>query len=123
MAERIFAQRWADEGRRFPYYEAGSGETIVAIVDEGSPPTRAHVLLAERRRVIAFAITPDMGSPQEAACRIGAVLGALGIARFDRWARVRGLRPQYGWRWHPRRRSVPSCSQRPTARPMKSSAR
>ena len=35
MTERIFAQRWAGEDRRFPYCEAGSGETIVAIVSEG----------------------------------------------------------------------------------------
>jgi pimeloyl-ACP methyl ester carboxylesterase len=82
MSERIFAQHWAGEGRGLAYCEAGSGETIVAIVGDGGLPTRAHALLAERRRVIVFAMTADAGSPREAARRIGAVL-ALGIERFD----------------------------------------
>jgi pimeloyl-ACP methyl ester carboxylesterase len=83
MTEGIFAQRWAGEGRGLPYYEAGSGETIVAIVGDGERPTRAHALLAERRRVIVFATTADAATPQEAAHRIGAAVAALGIARFD----------------------------------------
>jgi pimeloyl-ACP methyl ester carboxylesterase len=84
MTEQIFAQRWAGEGQRFRYWEAGLGETIVAIVDRDERlPTRAHVLLAERRRVIVFAMTADAGTPQEAARRIGAALQALGIERFD----------------------------------------
>jgi hypothetical protein len=83
MTERIFAQRWAGEDRRLPYCEAGSGETIVAIVGDGSYPTRAHALLAERRRVIIFAMPADAGSPQEAARRVGAAVAALGIERFD----------------------------------------
>src|SRR5215472_3323547 len=83
MTEMTFAQRWADEGRRLPYREAGSGETIVAIVGDGGLPTRAHALLAERRRVIVFATTADAGSQREAARRIGAAVAALGIERFD----------------------------------------
>jgi hypothetical protein len=83
MTESTFAQRWAGEGRRLPYCEAGSGETIVAIVGDGRLPTRAHALLAERRRVIVFAMTADAGSPEEAAPRIGAAVVALGIERFD----------------------------------------
>ena len=83
MTEMTFAQRWADEGRRLPYCEAGSGEAIVAITGDGGPPTRAHALLAERRRVIVFAMTADAGSPQEAARQIGAAVTALGIERFD----------------------------------------
>jgi len=82
MSERIFAQHRVGEGRGVPYREAGSGETIVAITGDG-PPTRAHSLLAERRRVIVFALTADDGSPQEAARRIGAAVLALGIERFD----------------------------------------
>jgi hypothetical protein len=50
MTERTFAQRWAGEGRRLAYWEAGSGETIVTIADGERLPTRAHALLAERRR-------------------------------------------------------------------------
>ena len=83
MSEGIFAQGWAGEGQRLPYREAGSGETIVAIVGDGGLTTRAHALLAERRRVIVFALTADAGSPQEAARRIGAAVLALGIERFD----------------------------------------
>jgi len=83
MTEGIFAQRWTGEGRPLPYSEAGSGETIVAIVGDGGLTTRALALLAERRRVIVFAMTADAGSPREAAGRIGAVAAALGIERFD----------------------------------------
>jgi hypothetical protein len=81
MTERTFVQRWAgDDGS---YWEAGSGETLVAIVGDGGLPTRAHALLAERRRLIIFATTADPRTQQEAARRIGAAVGALGIERFD----------------------------------------
>jgi pimeloyl-ACP methyl ester carboxylesterase len=83
MSERIFAQHGVGEGRGVPYCEASSGETIVAIVGDGGLATRAHALLAERRRVIVFAMTADAESPQEAARRIGAAVLALGIERFD----------------------------------------
>ena len=83
MTETTFAQRWAGESQRLPYWEAGAGETIVAILDGQRLPTRAHTLLAERRRVIVFAMTADAGSPQEAARRIGAAVAVLGIERFD----------------------------------------
>ena len=53
MTEGTFAQHWVGEGLR--YCEAGSGETIVAIVGDEGFPTCAHALLAERRRVIVFA--------------------------------------------------------------------
>ena len=64
MTEKTFVQRWAGEGRGLSYCEAGSGETIVAIVGDGGLATRAHALLAQRRRVIVFAMTADAGSPQ-----------------------------------------------------------
>ena len=84
MTERIFAQGWAaGEGPGFVYCEAGSGETIVAILGAGRLPTRAHALLAERRRVIVFAMPAEAGSAQQAARRIGAAAAALGIERFD----------------------------------------
>jgi pimeloyl-ACP methyl ester carboxylesterase len=83
MTEGIFAQRWVGEDHRLPYWDSGAGETIVAIVDGEGLPTRAHALLAERRRVIVFALTPDDGSPQAAARRISTALAALGVARFD----------------------------------------
>ena len=83
MSERIFAQHRVGEGRGVPYREAGSGETIVAIVGDGGLTTRALALLAERRRVIVFAMTADAGSPQGAARQVGAAVAALGIERFD----------------------------------------
>jgi pimeloyl-ACP methyl ester carboxylesterase len=83
MAEGTFAQRRAGEGQGLPYSEAGSGETIVVITGDGGLTTRAHALLAERRRVIVFAMPEDAGSPREAARRIGAAVAALGIERCD----------------------------------------
>jgi pimeloyl-ACP methyl ester carboxylesterase len=81
MTEGTFTQRWAGGG--LPYREAGSGETIVAIVGDGGLATRAHALLAERRRVILFGTKVEIETPQEAAHWIGAALAALGIERFD----------------------------------------
>jgi len=78
----MFAQRWASESGLY-YWESGSGETIVAITDGEQLPTRAHALLAERRRVMVFAMTADLGRPQETAGRIGAAVAALAIEHFD----------------------------------------
>jgi pimeloyl-ACP methyl ester carboxylesterase len=83
MTETNFAQRPTGDGLGLRCWEAGSGETIVAIVGADGLPTRAHALLAERWRVIVCAITADAGTPQEAAHRIDATLAALGIERFD----------------------------------------
>ena len=83
MTETTFAQDWAGEDRGLPYCEAGSGEAIVAITGDGRLPTRAHSLLAERRRVIVFSMTAEAGSPQEVARRIATAVAALGIERFD----------------------------------------
>jgi pimeloyl-ACP methyl ester carboxylesterase len=80
MAETTFVQHWAGEG--FTYCEAGSGETVVAIVGDGGPPTHAHALLAERRRVMVFPVTADAGTPQEAARRLADAVTALGLERF-----------------------------------------
>jgi pimeloyl-ACP methyl ester carboxylesterase len=82
MTGSMFAQRLAGESG-LPYWEAGSGEAIVAIIDGERLPTRAHALLAERRRVMVFAMTADAETPQETAGRIGAAVAALGIERFD----------------------------------------
>jgi pimeloyl-ACP methyl ester carboxylesterase len=83
MTEGTFAQGWAGDDRGLSYWEAGSGETIVAILGDGRLPTRAHALLADRQRVIVFAMTADAGSAQQAARRIGTAVAALGIERFD----------------------------------------
>ncbi len=83
MTETNFARRQAADGRDLPYWEAGAGETIVAIVPGTEQPTRGHALLAERRRVVVFAPPADAGSPQEAARRIAAAVAKLGIEHCD----------------------------------------
>jgi hypothetical protein len=116
------------EGRRLPCWEARSGETIVAIADGEPLPTRAHALLAKRRRLILFALA-DAGTPQEAAHGIGAAVAALGIERFDLMGEGPALRPHCGWRSRPPRRtsattpSSVSCRLNPTKRGSKPSQR
>jgi pimeloyl-ACP methyl ester carboxylesterase len=83
MTERTFVQRRTGEDGYLPYCEAGSGETIVAIIGDGGLHTRAHALLAERRRVIVFAMEASAASPQETARRVAAEVVALGIDHFD----------------------------------------
>jgi len=82
MTDRTVAQHRTSEERR-PDWAAGSGETVVAIVDAAQVPTRAHALVAERRRVIVFRVTAAGGTPQQAAREIGTALRALGVGRFD----------------------------------------
>ncbi len=81
MSEPIFAPGRAGNGGRLPYWEAGSGDAIVVIVGAGEQPTRAHELLAERRRVVVFAA--DGAAPQQEAGRVAAAVTALGIEQFD----------------------------------------
>ena len=83
MAERSFEQHWASEDGRLPFWEAGSGEAIVAVIDSERLPTRAHALLAERRRVVVFTMTAVGWRSQVAARRIGEAVTMLGIERFD----------------------------------------
>jgi pimeloyl-ACP methyl ester carboxylesterase len=83
MPETNFTRRWADEGQRLAFWEAGDGETVVAVVGGDGEPTRAHALLAEHRRVVVVAMPTDAGTPLEVARRIGTALAELGIARFD----------------------------------------
>jgi hypothetical protein len=81
MSASHFTEHRASNG--LAYFEAGSGEAIVAIVGTGSQPTQAHALLADGRRVIAIALPPDAGAPAEAAGQISAALETLGITRLD----------------------------------------
>ena len=81
MADYTFRQQRAGESRLLSYWVAGSGETVVAVID-AERPTHAHTLLADRRHVIVFTV-PSNAAPQEAAHRIGAAVAELGIARFD----------------------------------------
>jgi len=83
MPEITFVQRRAVDGQRLAYWEAGNGETIVAIVGGDGQPTRAHTLLAADRRVIVVAMPADAEAPQEAAHKIGTALSEAGIAHFD----------------------------------------
>jgi pimeloyl-ACP methyl ester carboxylesterase len=81
MAHYTFRQQPAGESRLLSYWVAGSGETVVAVID-AERPRHAHTLLADRRHVIVFTV-PSNAAPQEAAHRIGAAVAELGIARFD----------------------------------------
>lgn len=83
MSEPIFAPGRAGDGGRISYWEAGSGEAVVVVVGDVEAPTRAHALLAGRRRVIVFAAAAERGAPQQEAGRIAAVVAALSIERFD----------------------------------------
>ena len=80
MPDNTFQQHQAGENR-LPYWAAGSGETIVAILDTDRVPTQAHALLAARR-VMAFALPAD-ATPQEAARQVGAAVADLGVTQFD----------------------------------------
>src|SRR5579862_4731629 len=80
MTGQTFTLRSAGEN---PYWEAGSGETIVAIVGDGEHPTHAHALLAEHGRVIVFAMPADATMPQAAARRIAGAMVLLGIEHFE----------------------------------------
>jgi pimeloyl-ACP methyl ester carboxylesterase len=81
MPDNTFQQHRAGESG-VPYWSAGSGDTVVAIVDAEEGPTRAHALLADHRHVIVFTVPADT-APQKAAHRIGAAVAELGIAGFD----------------------------------------
>jgi pimeloyl-ACP methyl ester carboxylesterase len=83
MTDWTLAQCAAGEGGPLPYWDAGSGVPIVAIADGEGVPTRAHTLLAERRRVIVFAMMTAGATPAEAARRIAAGLATLGFDRCD----------------------------------------
>lgn len=83
MSATRFVYSRVGDATGLPYYEAGSGDIIVAIVGEGGSPRRAHALLAEHRRVIVFATPADAGRRQETARRIAAALAALGVERCD----------------------------------------
>src|ERR1700730_12143177 len=81
MADSTFQQHRAGESG-LPYWTAGSGETVLAIIDAEQVPTRAHALLADHRYVIVFTLPADT-TPPEAAHRVGTAVAELGIARFD----------------------------------------
>ncbi|HXQ49945.1 MAG TPA: hypothetical protein VN802_02525 [Stellaceae bacterium] len=63
--------------------EAGSGETLVCLLDgAGLRSARAHALMAEQRRVLVFA--PPEGAAAPAFARsISAAMETLGIERCD----------------------------------------
>jgi pimeloyl-ACP methyl ester carboxylesterase len=83
MPETSFEQRWSDEGPLLSYWDAGAGETIVAVVDSARQPTPAHALLAGHRRILVFAMADGEASSEQAADRIGAALSGLGVTQFD----------------------------------------
>jgi pimeloyl-ACP methyl ester carboxylesterase len=83
MPEAMFQQRLAGDEERLPYWEAGAGEPVVAIIDSEGRPTRAHALLAEQRRVIVIALPAKAGTSDQAARSIAAAIASLEVSRFD----------------------------------------
>src|SRR5262245_38981799 len=81
MADNMFQLHQAGEDR-LRYWAAGSGETVIAILDADRVPTRAHALLAERRHVTVFT-APAAAMPQEVARQIAAAVADRGVVRFD----------------------------------------
>jgi len=88
-----FAERFVDaDGFRIRYLEAGRGEVLVCLHGAGGLRlSRAHDLLAQRNRVIAFEV-PGFGysaanertnTMQELASTMLAAVAALGIGRFS----------------------------------------
>jgi len=76
------------------YLEAGDGPPLVCFHGAGGPRlSRAHELLAERHRVIAFelpgfgasAVNERSGSMADLAATMGAAVSAVGIERFSLW--------------------------------------
>lgn len=84
MTEPSFTPRSVEvEGRAFRYLEAGSGEAVVAILDAGGlASSRAHALIAARRRVLVFAL-PEGEAAASFARKAASALETLGIGRFD----------------------------------------
>ena len=67
----------------------------------------AEIAIAKAKQtgIAAFAMTADVGTPREAARRIGAAVAALGIERFDLMGEGSGLRLPCGWRSRPKQTS------------------
>jgi pimeloyl-ACP methyl ester carboxylesterase len=86
MSGTNFTQRKVEvDGRTLRYLEAGSGETLVSILDEiGEFPSHAHAAIAERRRLLAFVPPGDTAAAAPLFARkVAAALEILGIERFD----------------------------------------
>jgi pimeloyl-ACP methyl ester carboxylesterase len=86
MGDVVFAQRSIEvDGRAMRFAEAGAGDALVCVDGMlGLRPSRAHALMAERRRVIVFALPEEaLSAPDVFARRIGAALPNLGFERFD----------------------------------------
>lgn len=90
-----FAERFVSaDGFEIRYLEDGDGPPLVCFHGAGGPRiSRAHELLAERHRVIAFelpgfgasAANERSGSMTDLAATMGAAVSALGLERFSLW--------------------------------------
>jgi pimeloyl-ACP methyl ester carboxylesterase len=91
----MFEQRFVEaEGFEIRYLEGGAGSPLVCFHGAGGPRlSRAHELLAERNRVIAFELPGFGASPvnersasmRELAQTMLHAIGALGIESFNLW--------------------------------------
>lgn len=92
---QAFAERHVEaDGFRIRYLEAGQGEPVVWLHGAGGPNlTRAHDLLAERFRVLAFEVPGFGQSPANErstsypalAATMAAATQGLGLGRFHLW--------------------------------------
>jgi pimeloyl-ACP methyl ester carboxylesterase len=90
-----FAERYVEtDGFSIRYLDGGEGLTVVCIHGAGGlRVTRAHELLAERHRIVAFElpgfgasrVNERSGSLRELAATIRGAIGALGIERHSLW--------------------------------------
>jgi pimeloyl-ACP methyl ester carboxylesterase len=95
LAPARFAEAYVDaDGFRVRYMEAGSGAPLVWLHAAGGPRlSRAHELLAERYRVIAFEVPGFGTSPpnersrsyDDLASTIAHAITAVGLERFRLW--------------------------------------
>jgi pimeloyl-ACP methyl ester carboxylesterase len=91
----MFAERFVEaDGFNIRYLEAGDGPPLVCLHGAGGLRlSRAHELLADRHRVIAFEAPGFGGSPvndrsqsmMELAATMGAAINALNLERFSLW--------------------------------------
>jgi len=86
----VFSQSSIEaDGLSISYGEAGQGDALVCLQDGGLRLSRAHELMAQRRRLIAFEIPGSSHSqakatsPKELADTMHTAVGGLGIDHFS----------------------------------------
>jgi pimeloyl-ACP methyl ester carboxylesterase len=91
----VFAEDYVDvDGLRIRYVHGGTGPSLVYLHgDGGLRLNRAHELLAEQYRLVAFEV-PGFG--ESAAATLAAAARGLGLERFNLWGGIAALRLALG---------------------------